>query len=558
MKDEPLLDPSRVVFKLAGYGTAPVAAIGDPSIHPRVQEYRRQTGSRMAPLDKEGIRDRVPQAAYHVSRKIDGEFTVLVYRDGEAFTVNPGGTVRVGMPWIEQAVESLVKAGVREAMVAGELYAERTDAGRSRVHDVTTVTRSPESLEDLKRLRFAVFDLISLDGEPPGECFAETWKKIVAIFGKGTGIHPVEAADANTAEEIEKQFSQWVEQDGSEGLVLRSDTAGKFKVKPRNTLDVAVVGFTESTGDREGLLHDLLVAVMREDGTLHVLTRVGGGFSDDQRRELLGDLKDMVVESEYAEVNADHVAYQMVRPEWVIEITCIDLVSQSAVGSPVSRMVLDWDRNKSVYRIVRRMPLASVISPQFVRRREDKSVCAEDVRIRQLTDLVEVSLSDRNARDVCLPKSEVLRREVFTKQLKGKTMVRKFVMWKTNKEQQSDDYPAYVVHYTDFSPNRKDPLARDIRVSSSQEQIETLWDGLIAANIKKGWNPYESPAEQAPQVDGETLETPAAAPETMSAKKKAPAKKKPASTKKAPAKKPATKMTPSVRTKKKATKKKSG
>ena len=558
MKDEPLLDPSRVAFKLAGYGTAPVAAISDPSIHPRVQEYRRQTGSRMAPLDKEGIRDRVPQAAYHVSRKIDGEFTVLVYRDGEAFTVNPGGTVRVGMPWVEQAVECLVKAGVREAMVAGELYAERTDAGRSRVHDVTAVTRSPESLDDLKRLRFAVFDLISLDGEPPGECFAETWKRIVAIFGKGKGVHPVEAIDANTAEEIEKQFGQWVEQEGSEGLVLRSDTAGKFKVKPRNTLDVAVVGFTESTGEREGLLHDLLAAVMREDGTLHVLTRVGGGFSDDQRRELLGDLKDMVVESEYAEVNADHVAYQMVRPEWVIEITCIDLVSQSAVGSPVSRMVLDWDHNKSIYHIVRRMPLASVISPQFVRRREDKSVCAADVRLRQLTDLVEVSLSDRNARDVCLPKSEVLRREVFTKQLKGKTMVRKFVMWKTNKEQQSDDYPAYVVHYTDFSPNRKDPLARDIRVSSSQEQIETLWDGLIAANIKKGWNPYESPAEQAPQVDGETLETPAAAPETMSAKKKAPAKKKPASTKKAPAKKPATKMTPSVRTKKKATKKKSG
>ena len=33
-------------------------------------------------------------------------------------------------------------------------------------------------------------------------------------------------------------------------------------------------------------------------------------------------------------------------------------------------------------------------------------------------------------------------------------MVRKFVLWKTNKEQ-SEDYPAFVVHFTDFSPNRK-------------------------------------------------------------------------------------------------------
>jgi hypothetical protein len=67
-------------------------------------------------------------------------------------------------------------------------------------------------------------------------------------------------------------------------------------------------------------------------------------------------------------------------------------------------------------------------------------------------------------------------------------MVRKFVMWKTNKESASTDFPAYVVHYTDFSPNRAQPLAREVRVSSSAEQIETLYTELKEEHIKKGWN----------------------------------------------------------------------
>ena len=129
-----------------------------------------------------------------------------------------------------------------------------------------------------------------------------------------------------------------MEVEGAEGLVARSDTAGTFKIKLRQTLDAAVIGFTESTDERQGLLHDLLVAVMRGDETLQVLTRVGGGFSDDQRRTMLSDLKDMAAGSEYAEVNSDHVAYQMVEPQWVIEMTCLDLISQTTNGGPIMRM----------------------------------------------------------------------------------------------------------------------------------------------------------------------------------------------------------------------------
>src|SRR5262245_14026773 len=484
-----LLDRGRVEIKLADYGTAPATALADSLLLGRVQDYRRGAAARLYPLDGPAIVEKVPLGEFHVSRKIDGEFTVLVFRQGEAFTLNPGGTVRVGLPALDEAVRLLSKAGVKEAMLACELYAAREER-RSRVHDIVSLAGKPSKTAELEQMHLAVFDIISLNGSPPPMVFAQTWQQIVKLLDKGQRIRPVEARWVEKPDAIRELYAEWVEKEGAEGIVCRSDAAGSFKIKPRHNLDVAVIGFAESSGDRAGLLHDMLVAVLRKEGTFHVLGRVGGGFTDDQRKELLSDLKDMVVESEYSEVSSDHVAYQMVRPEWVVEISCLDLVSQNTRGGPVGRMVLDWHANNrhSIDRALRRLPLASVISPQFIRRREDKQVQPTDVRINQVADLVELPQAEKDARQLIYPKSELLRREVFVKELKGEQMIRKFVLWKTNKEQVSEEFPAYVLHLTDFSPNRKDPLAREIRVSSSLDQIQQLCEHLKTENITKGWN----------------------------------------------------------------------
>lgn len=514
-----LLDRSRVEIKLAAYGTAPATALSDPGLLPKVQEYRRISGSRMIPLDREGMKQKIPAADHHVSRKVDGEFTVLIFRGGLAFTLNPGSTVRVGLPFLDEAASLLSKAGVNDVMIAGELYVYK-ESGRTRVHDVSTTARGPKSEDDLRQLHFAVFDIISESNKNVVQPFTETWKTITKWFGKGERIHPVEAKTAKDAGEIGKIFEEWVEKEGAEGLVVRSDTAGIFKIKPRHSIDVAVLGFTESQADRQGMLHDLLMGVQRDDGTLQVLGRVGGGFTEDQRRELLSDLKDMVVESEYAEVNSDHVAYQMVQPDWVAEVSCLDLISQTTRGGSVDRMVLDFKNNGSKqYHVVTKLPLATVISPQFVRRRDDKKVRPQDVGLRQVTGIVEVPLSDRDARQLTLPLSEIFRREVYTKDLKGQTMVRKFVMWKTNKEA-SDEFPAYVMHFTDFSPNRKDPLSREVRVSSSQTQIETLFAGLKEENIKAGWLAYGAAAIATAPPAAASSNVPVIAPKKPAKKKK--------------------------------------
>jgi hypothetical protein len=195
------------------------------------------------------------------------------------------------------------------------------------------------------------------------------------------------------------------------------------------------------------------------------------------------------------------------------------MISQTTRGGPVDRMVLDYRNNGTQqYKVVRRLPLAAVISPQFVRRREDKAPKKDDVRIEQVSSVVEVNLTDRDARELTLPKSQILRREVYTKAAKGETMVRKFVLWQTNKEDQSDEHPAFVAHFTDFSPNRAAPLAREIRISSSRAQIEALYGQMKAENIKKGWDLHsqtssepaalESPAPHAESAVPAAVTTP--------------------------------------------------
>ena len=102
----------------------------------------------------------------------------------------------------------------------------------------------------------------------------------------------------------------------------------------------------------------------------------------------------------------------------------------------------------------------------------------------QITRRVSLEI-DEEGREVSSP-SELLRREVYVKQSKGKKMVRKFVIIKTNKEQ-TGEYPAYVYHFTDFSPGRSEMLKKEVQISDSMNQIESIFSEGIEKNVKKGW-----------------------------------------------------------------------
>jgi len=146
--------------------------------------------------------------------------------------------------------------------------------------------------------------------------------------------------------------------------------------------------------------------------------------------------------------------------------------------------VLEFDGKQ--FNALSRLPLVSVISPQFVRYRDDKEANVEDTNIRQISDLVTIADVEKPARDTDLTPSKLLERTVYTKTMRGQRMVRKLLLWKTNKEDQTD-YPGYVVYLTDFSPNRQNPLERDIRIAQSEKSAREMFHELAKKNFVGGW-----------------------------------------------------------------------
>lgn len=476
-------DKKRLTKKQGDYAIGDAIHLADPSLHARAQDYKRILGGKMRAVAASDVARIQAGRNYIATRKYDGEMAVIFFDGERLLSVNPGGTVRIGLPCYEEAEKLLKKAKVKSCVLGGEIYLRAENFKGLRIHQVVSVLRNPRSEDDMERLGLAVFDAIEHDGEKVAS-LAAMFKLLDKWFGKGKLVHPVEHVQTKKTDDILELLTDWVIDKGSEGLVLQHDTANWYKIKTRHNLDAAIIGYSEGSDERKGLLHDLLVAVMREDGTFHELTRVGGGYTDEDRKEIAAQMKKRVVPSDYVAVNNDYVAYEMIKPGPVIEISCLDLITESSRGGPVNRMVLKWDGKR--YSAMSRMPLVSVISPQYVRLRDDKEATPDDVNIRQVTDIVPVAASEKPAEDPKGEPSKLLERVVFTKQMRGNTMVRKLLLWKTNKDDRPE-FPAYVVYLTDFSPNRQNPLEREIRVAQTESQARKHYKKLSEENFIGGW-----------------------------------------------------------------------
>jgi ATP-dependent DNA ligase len=477
------VDPKKFTRKKGGYFIGMADALADPTLQARTQDYKRRLSGMMRPISPEDISRILHANGYYASRKYDGEFVVIAYDGKDLVSINPRGTVRGGLPAFDEAEKLLKKAKVKSCLFAAEIYKPAGNKKANKVYQVSSTLRNPASEADLETLSVAAFDVIEFDDEAVTSV-ADAFKLIDRWFGNGKLIHPAEYKVAKDLKIVRELFKEWVTDGGSEGLVVRHDQAGWYKIKERHNIDVAIIGFSEGTDDRKGMMHDLLVAVMRGDGTYHEFARVGGGFTDDDRKQFASQLKRRVVPSDYVAVNSDFVAYEMIEPGPVVEISALDLISEGSKGDPIKKMVLEWTGER--YQSLARMPLASVISPQFVRVREDKEANVEDVNIRQLETFINVEEAEKTAREEVAPESKLIERVVYTKIMKGQLMVRKLLIWKTNKEK-TENFPNYVVYLTDFSPNRKNPLERDIKVAKTEKVARQWFEKLAKENFVSGW-----------------------------------------------------------------------
>ena len=230
----------------------------------------------------------------------------------------------------------------------------------------------------------------------------------------------------------------------------------------------------------------MLLGLMRPDQTIQELGSCGNLGEADQRKEFLAMLSKMNVESGYRRASSTGALYRFIKPSLVVEVKATDIQPENASGDPIRRMVLEYEESAGWKRL-RKMPVASMLHPVFVRIREDKSVNESDIRMSQLDQHIYVRDSAASVEELTFEPSTIVRREVYSKDSKGKTMVRKVVLWKSNREQIDAAYAPFVVHFTDYSSGRKDPLKREVRLAGTEVKAMAIADAMLAKNIKKGW-----------------------------------------------------------------------
>jgi hypothetical protein len=439
------------------------------------QKYKRQTASRYLPVGAEEITSKIMEAeSYGVSTKHDGHFYLLSYDGKKAVLINHGGNAITDLPLIKEA-SKLLKGKCKDVVLAGELYLHK-EGGRTRSFDMTA------ALDDKSAdIYFAAFDLLTLDGRDVSKDIKALDEKLNAVLSGGKSLHAVKNSFVESRKDIAALYKEIVEDGGQEGIVVRSQNGPTYKIKPLITLDAVILGYAEGEGSRVGMLKEVLVGLCVAKDQYLLLTKVGNGYSEDERKNLLKELGKKKVDSGYIEVSGSNVAFTMVAPNQVVEFSCLDVFGENSKGT-ISKMCIRYKEGS--YSATGKQPMASVISPVYVKMRTDKKANAEDAGLSQITKII--SLDKHSAEKLDLKKSEILSREVYVKERKGMKMVRKFMVWKTNKEA-TGDYPAYVFHYTDFSAGRTEMLNKEIKVSDSKKQIEQIFAAEVLENVKKGW-----------------------------------------------------------------------
>jgi len=302
--------------------------------------------------------------------KADGEFTLLKYDQGEAFTVNRYGHYRKDFPALKEAAKALGKAGIKSAEILCELYAV-DDKGR---HVILPefIKMAKGKRKRLENLRLGIFDLVSVNGT---QCSLDyEWKllKMDSWFERCRLVYTLPWTRAVTRQVLISFWRKIVEELGYEGLVLRS-IGEAVKVKPLLDIDAVIIAINkvDSTGKPvkrylEEAVSSVRVALM---DNLNRLVVLGDCTVPDRGvQKALWKLHDIKVEEDNERV--------FVNPCVIIQIRFTSMFPGSLCE------VLSYDDGK--YREVGEVKFWKMRNPRFMRFRADKEAVYRDIRLDQV------------------------------------------------------------------------------------------------------------------------------------------------------------------------------
>lgn len=428
----------------------------------KIIEYHKKYASKYIPAEGSRLAELIPQCdEYYYSEKLDGILLITI-NDGKDIKFFNSSGKDVSLP-ILKGIFPKDAIGIW----AGELYVN----GIKRSRPFLVLKSISNGIDDLS---YAIFDVV----EDERKSITERSAAIDRFFPEDGKIHKINLKKTNSLGHLINDFNELVNV-GSEGMVIHTPQGFTYKAKPQMTLDCVILGYAMRENGSQ--IRELLIGVALNDGFM-IIGKVGSGFSDLEREKLVSNLKPLVINSTIVEVAGNGLAFYWVKPEFVVEVKCLELLIDNSDG-PISKQKVIFSDEKG-YSQSGMITGVSLMSPVYVGIRMDKKADAISAGLSQITSRVEIQVNESHLKQ--LKNSEVINREVYIKEGKNGKSLRKFVSWKTNKGD-TGLYPSYILYYTDFSSGRKEPLQTEIYTAIDENELEIKFNNLVTENIKKGW-----------------------------------------------------------------------
>ena len=471
------------------FGIATGSAVTDQVLLGVAVDFDNQVMRKLVSLNPSELTARLGEGSQVLlATKYDGE-GIYVYFDQshspQAFGFSPGGRVRIGFAALKLLAEKLRAANVQKALLRCELclQIDPTKAVRDGVAEVIRVSFSGTQTE-LDRLKLVLLDVVMLDGKDlraNQNDFAQTMALMQKLVGcdEHALVHCM-SASVIAEKSIPGEFDRLIAA-GEEGVVVRRlNRAEAWKIKPQRNIDAVVIGFVEgSIEDKFGvtsLLTALCYSEQAETSTLmQTFARIGSGFSDEQRVNLLDRLRPLKVSEPIAMTDSSGRAVHFIRPELIAELRGEDLLPTEQ-GKTLRSQLVRWNAQAKGYEFLGLSPCPRLTFATFVRLREDKNWRDGGARIEQIELSRPHTINERASTQEA---AKVIRREVY---LKGE-MLRKLVLVR---QPSAGEFP-YLLYWTDYSAKRAEPLKVSLEIAATQERAEQLAEKLLAENLPKGW-----------------------------------------------------------------------
>ncbi|MCB0919256.1 MAG: ATP-dependent DNA ligase [Actinobacteria bacterium] len=436
-----------------------------------VLQYRATIAMRYANCTPADVPDKGASAPFWVSRKLDGETWFLINDPDQPRLLAPNGRTITGPSPIIADLSDVPLGSIW----AGELHVP--GAGRERAGDVSAALSSaPETLA------LGLFDLVRTpDNTWQDTPYPQRSDILAATFPTSGALFAIPVQQAqNTTELLDMLEAALAE--GAEGLIARGADSHAYKIKPEITLDLAIIGYTtrpDSNGQDE--IQTLLLALVTEAGEYVQVGATGNLEASLDRRDLLQTLAPLQAGGDYRQAANSGQLFHMIEPVHIIECRVVDVLSEDHQSRPLQRPLIGYNPADG-WTSQGRSAAVAVVNAVGLHLRADKTISDGGARWSQVEHFLPEAPTP-----VDLPASVLLRRQVWTKTSGDHLQVRKLLLWATNKAQLDPHYPAYVIHWTDYSPTRKRPLNRDVRLAPDQAAADRIAEQLVHDNIKRGW-----------------------------------------------------------------------